>query len=196
MLFAVLLSTLFGIFSHFSKVNSILSRELKRYEEKVTAQLILQRVFSNTEFSKSSRPYFYIEENDSQNPSLVFTMSNTHALNHELAQTVLAKLYMENNSLCLTIWQHPKVRSKDAPTTLQKDILLKNISSLKIELFKAPSAKENETGDHPTPPHGVWTSHWPLEYNMQPSLIRITCDNDHFYFLLPKRIDSVIYKRV
>lgn len=196
MLFAILLSVLFGLFTHFTYVNSVLAKQLKRYEETVSAQLILQRVFSNADFSKGSHPYFYIEETSSANPSLVFTYNNNTSLTTQLSTTVLGKLFIDNNKLCLSVWQHSREPFKNPPPETSRHILLHNVSSFKIELFKAPTGKEEEASEHPVPPQGVWTSRWPLKYKTSPTLIRLTCDKQQFYFVLPKQIISVVYNRV
>lgn len=192
MLFAVLLSALFGIFSHFSRVHNTLSNQIKRHEDNVTAQLILQRAFSNTTLSKASRPYFYIEETG----SLVFTIDNISSFEDEFTHDVLAKLHIENNNLMLTFWEHPRIPPKNPPDHLRKITVLQNVSSLQCKLFKAPAAKKNDKNELIAAPEGVWTGHWPLEYNTQPTLIHITCDTHQFYFLIPKRVESAIYKRV
>lgn len=198
MLFGVLLSVIFGIFSHYSFVNRTLALHLKQREEKTIARVVLQQIFTDTK-SQISPSYFYIEETGFSNPNLIFTFDNATAGEEAFSDSTLARLGIIDNNLTLTLWPFEEINKNEPSSKMQQQILLHNVSKLEIKCFKAPIAEKpiSQEKIEPTdePPYGIWTSHWPQKYDEIPTLMKMTCDTETYYFLFPQAIDHVLYKR-
>lgn len=198
-LFALLLSVVFGIFWYYSQLNQSLTKQRTSLEKLLIAQSRLQMAFTRSVFHKNCNRYFYIEEPKSDSgPSLIFTFHNIVEMETEFCETVLGKLYVEDEQLCLAMWPHKKNLTQ-VPTTMQKEHLLSNVTSFEIELFAIPTSKKRQSNKNEVQvPEGKWISRWPVEYKRRPSLIKLTCHRTTgeivpFWFFIPNETQPIIY---
>jgi len=208
MLFIMLLTVIFGIFWRTSKVNQSIAKIRTANEEMLLTQSRLQGLFSNMVFQELYRPYFFIENSKYANsPSLVFTFENQIHTNYAFSNIVLGKLYLEENKLCLGIFPHPK-KADGPPKEMRKEVLLDGVTDLEFSFFLAPVDKDEEQeeaenkGNDKTKkaPSGRWTNDWLKDYEMPPTLVKLTVrkTNDEpylFWFFLPNEIEAILYEK-
>lgn len=194
-LFATLLTVLFSIFLHASRVNGMLAEEVSRHEQIVIAHSKLRRALSEARFSTMRRPYFYIKDEPHSGQSLIFTFHNQTSKDPDFSSDVLAKLSIEDNCLVMTYWPHPKTPVKEVPAKYEREILLTNVSELDIKVFCLQSDNDSTDETKPQPPDRTWTSHFPLEYDTQPLLIHIKAGKEHFWHVFANKLEPIVYKR-
>lgn len=198
-LFAILLSVLFGIFSSYIKTDQAITKARGRYEKLLLAQVKLQRVFAHTDFTDRDHNYFYLDADG----SLVFTYDNSYEIATQFPNTVLAKLYVEDeNKLQLAIWEHSEDHYETVPERFRKDFILDNVSDIEFEFFKAPfiqkdKAKKTKTEADPDIAQGRWVSTWEKKLKSAPTLLKITLKPEQttFWFVLPKEISPIVYDK-
>jgi len=150
-------------------------------------QRLIHNLYKNEQFYKET-----IEDDSSSGKSLVFTFKERSRNSETTSSVVLGKLYVENDELCLMTWPHPKEIAKELTVQPRKEVLLKKVSSFKIELFKAPKIGAKKQGDEPIPTK-KWVDHWPISYKARPSLVHIECNLCDFWFIIAREIEPVVY---
>ena len=194
-LFAVLLTALFGLFYDYNLTTQTMKKKRNELEAHVLTQIRLQKILSRTVFEKKYRPYFYLDTSDPQRHALIFTFENEAMIDEDFSEIVLAKLYVDKNALTLTLWPHKKDKTKEIPTKVQKEILLQDVTELKIALFKPEDKpggkKETKKSDQEHPHYGIWTSEWIADFEERATLVHLTCNKGEFWFIIPQEVSTV-----
>lgn len=110
------------------------------------AETRLAKVLTNalSEYSSKRNFYFFTSKHlqgltSPNNPSLVFVYHNGPSMNPDIANTALARLYVNNdNQLCLASWPAPNRWKSHLPDTAKTEILLDNVENLSFSFYVAP----------------------------------------------------------
>ncbi|MBS0654345.1 MAG: hypothetical protein JSR46_01080 [Verrucomicrobia bacterium] len=202
-LFAILLAVMFGIFLRYSQANQFLKTQRLDCEKLLVVQSKLQNIFDRYQDKMDKEHYFYIEESKSGgSPSLIFTFDNGIDVDPQFSGDRLGKLYVASDALRFAYW--PRGKNLDTiPVNMREEILLKEVTSLQIELFARAQpqveSKKNEKEEQKVI-EGRWLTKWPMEYKRYPSLVKLTCRRTSgkdilFWFFLPIETGPIFYPK-
>ncbi len=174
-LFSVLLTALFSWYFYFSMQKRELSASKWPVLEEHYCQERLSSILSHATLnSEKGITAFY-----SSNSDLIFTFDNGVWSQPELSNIVLARLYLDADTLCLTIWPQPN-REHSNQTPSETLVLLDRVSNLSYDFYAPPNpfaiVAPKEVGHE----HAIdgWQQQWYASYNALPALITLSFTRD------------------
>lgn len=159
-----------------------------RYTESRLAKILPNAIAEH----EQSKDFLFFTSNDllgllsANNPSLVFLFDNGASADDQMANLVLARLFVDKeNKLCLALWPAPKRWKEYAePIKLKKEVLLDNVETLRFLFFVPPDrnrklveenvkAKNLQKLQLEPPVKGDWVTEWKRDYAFLPPMIKI-----------------------
>lgn len=157
---------------------------------------ILPKVISPTDPSKDF--YFFTSEALNSGQSLVFTYDNGVQLSKEHSNHLLGRLFLDEGNLVLASITSPKRWELFPNPTLQREVLLENVTSLQFEFYVPPkkdrSALVSQNPSIDLIADNQWHKSWSPDFKQLPAMIKIHIKKDIqesqetilFAFPLPK----------
>jgi type II secretory pathway pseudopilin PulG len=183
-------------------------------------QKTLPNALGETDVSES--PFTFFTSNDlggllaENTPSLVFIFQNGVSLNPQLANHVLARLYLDKQKrLCLAKWPSPDRWDQTKSLKAHQEILMENVESLSFSFYVVPernrtiiekTAKKSARPEALVEPEnkGEWIHEWKKEYAHLPAMMKVLikylipgkdeAEELVFAFVLPNSQKLVVYE--
>lgn len=177
-LMSMLLVFLFSFLAQNMRMEQKMEQARSALLERQNVQLRLQDLFTSLTRAQLQSPLYTQPLSDDDTPSLILHFDNGIDPDPAFSGPLLARLYLENQNLCLVFWP------LEEKNKWRKEILLTHVTHLSYQFLHEKN----------------WLISWPKERTDVPPLIRLQLQQEgrplQFAFRLPLAEPFITYRRL